>query len=73
MLLMDGYIVFLGFHSGDNYSAKDRKKYGSFLGIIDSTVFALWFRFLQNLKEGWHGLPIDQFEPLWLPVKPRKG
>ena len=36
----DSYTVFLGFHSQDNYSPRDKKVYGSFLSMNDPTVIA---------------------------------
>ena len=50
----DSHIVSLGFHSKDNYSPKGIKKYGSFFSMTDPTTITLRYRFLQNLKEGWH-------------------
>ena len=50
MLMIDGYIVLLGFNSQDNYSSRDRKGYGSFLSMIDSTAIAL----IQILSKIWN-------------------
>ena len=41
MLTIDGYIVFLGFRSQDNYSSMDREGYRSFLSMTDPTAIAI--------------------------------
>ena len=50
MLVLNNFILSLGFHSQDNYLPKDRKDYKSFHSMIDPTVIVLIWIFTQIQK-----------------------